>query len=140
MVVFLSLKGKKMRKMYLLAVVAIMFMGACNSPASRLKGEWKVADVQTQFGKTKLPPEVVAHIVDEQKKITFRIVNDSVLVLMLDNNTHEAHWKLDKDKTIRYSFTSQPAMVNKLGKWDGEKIISESKTPLGELIVTYEKK
>jgi hypothetical protein len=126
--------------MYLLAVVAIMFMGACNSPASRLKGEWKVADVQTQFGKTKLPPEVVAHIVDEQKKITFRIVNDSVLVLMLDNNTHEAHWKLDKDKTIRYSFTSQPAMVNKLGKWDGEKIISESKTPLGELIVTYEKK
>ena len=119
----------------------LVFAGACNSPASKLKGKWEVANVKTEFGKTKLPPELVAHIVAEQKKISFRILNDSVMVLMLDNNTHEAKWKMDKDRNIRYFFSTQPKLINKLGKWDGaSKIVSDSKTPLGDIIVTYEKK
>ena len=130
-----------MKKIWILVLPALLFMVSCSSPAEKLKGEWKVADVKTEFGKTKLPPELVAHIVAEQKKISFRILNDSVMVLMLDNNTHEAKWKMDKDHNIRYFFSTQPQLVNKLGKWDGtSKIISDSKTPLGDLIVTYEKK
>lgn len=129
-----------MKKYGILFLMVLVFAGACNSPASRLKGEWKVTDVKTEFGKTKLPPEVVAHIVAEQKKISFRILNDSVMVLLLDHNTHEAKWKMDKNHNISYWFTSQPALVNKLGKWDGTKITSRSKTPLGDLVVTYEKK
>lgn len=124
-----------------MALFAIIFTGACNNPAAKLKGDWKVADVKTDFGETKLPPELIAHIVDEQKKISFRILNDSVLVLVLDNNTHEAKWKMDKDHNINYFFSTQPQIVNKLGQWDGDnKIVSDTKTPLGNLIVTYEKK
>jgi hypothetical protein len=129
-----------MKKILILILLSAVFLGACNSPASKLKGEWKVADVKTNFGKTKLPPELVAHIVAEQKKISFRIMNDSVMVLILDNNTHEAHWKMGKDHEISYYFTTQPAIFHKLGKWDGTHIISDTKTPLGDLIVTYEKK
>ncbi len=129
-----------MKKYVFVLLLAVVFLGACNSSNSKLKGEWKVTDVQTKFGKTKLPPELVAHIVAEQKKISFRILNDSVMVLMLENNTHEAKWKMDKNHNITYYFTSQPMFVNKLGKWDGTKIVSDSKTPLGDLIVTYEKK
>ncbi len=129
-----------MKKYVFVLLLAAVFLGACNSSSSQLKGEWKVTDVQTQFGKTKLPPELVAHIVAEQKKISFRILNDSVMVLLLEKNTHEAKWKMDKEHNITYYFTSQPLFVHKLGKWDGKKIISDSKTPLGDLIVTYEKK
>jgi hypothetical protein len=129
-----------MKKILILLLPAILFMASCSNPAGKLKGEWKVTDVKTEFGKTKLPPELVAHIVAEQKKISFRILNDSVMVLLLDNNTHEAKWRMDKDHNISYWFTTQPGVVNKLGRWDGTKITSDSKTPLGDLIVTYEKK
>ncbi len=129
-----------MKKFWILALLAIVFLGACNSPESKLIGNWKVAGVQTDFGKIKLPPEIIAHIVAEQKKISFRIINDSVLVLMLDNNTHEAKWKMDKQHNISYYFTTQPRLVNKLGKWNGNEIITDTKMPLGKLVVTYEKK
>ncbi len=141
--VFLPAKERIfMKKIGILFFVPVfIFLASCSSPAGKLKGDWKVTDVKTEFGKTKLPPELVAHIVAEQKKISFRILNDSVMVLMLDNNTHEAKWKMDKEHNITYFFSTQPQMVNKLGKWDGaSKIISDSKTPLGDLIVTYEKK
>ena len=129
-----------MKKLLFMAVMAIVFLSSCNSPESKLIGTWKVTDVKTDFGKTQLPPEIIAHIVAEQKKISFRIINDSVMVLMLDNNTHEAKWKMDKQYNISYYFTSQPRLVNKLGKWNGNEIVSESKMPLGKLVVTYEKK
>ena len=129
-----------MKKYWIVALLAIVFMGACNSTASKLQGNWKVADVKTEFGKTQLPPEITAHIVAEQKKISFRIMNDSVLVLMLDNNTHEAKWKMDKEHNISYYFSTQPTLIHKLGKWNGNQIVTSSKTPLGEIIVTYAKK
>ncbi len=129
-----------MKKLWVVALLAIVFMGACNSTGEKLVGNWKVANVQTDFGKTKLPPEIEAHIVAEQKKISFRIMNDSVLVLMLDNNTHEAKWKMDKEHNITYYFSTQPQIVNKLGKWNGSQIVSDTKTPLGKIIVTYAKK
>jgi len=129
-----------MKKIWILALLAIVFMGACNSPESKLIGNWKVSDVQTHFGKTKLPPEIIAHIVAEQKKISFRIINDSVLVLILDHNTHETKWKMDKEHNISYYFSTQPQIVNKLGKWNGTQIVTDTKTPLGKIIVTFEKK
>lgn len=129
-----------MKKIWILAFLAIVFMGACNSPESKLIGNWKVSGVVTHFGKTKLPPEIIAHIVAEQKKISFRIINDSVLVLMLDNNTHETKWKMDKKHNISYYFSTQPQIVNKLGKWNGTQIVTNTKTPLGTIVVTYEKK
>ncbi len=129
-----------MKKIWILALLAIVFMGACNSPESKLIGNWKVARVQTNFGKTKLPPEIIAHIVAEQKKISFRIINDSVLVLMLDHNAHETKWKMDKEHNISYYFSTQPQIVNKLGKWNGTQIVTDTKTPLGKMIVTFEKK
>ncbi|VAW28118.1 hypothetical protein MNBD_BACTEROID07-2124 [hydrothermal vent metagenome] len=129
-----------MKKIWILALLAIVFAGACNSPESKLIGNWKVSGVQTDFGTTKLPPEIIAHIVAEQKKISFRIINDSVLVLILDNNTHEAKWKMNKEHEISYYFSTQPQLVNKLGKWNGSQIVTDTKTPLGKIIVTYEKK
>jgi len=129
-----------MKKLLFMSVIAIVFLSSCSRPESKLIGDWKVTDVKTDFGKTQLPPPLEAHIVAEQKKISFRIINDSVMVLMLDNNTHEAKWKMDKQHNISYHFTTQPSVVNKLGKWNGNEIVSESKMPLGKLVVTYEKK
>ncbi len=129
-----------MKKILLVAVLALVFLSSCRSPESKLIGNWKVSDVKTDFGKTQLPPVLEAHIVAEQKKISFRIINDSVMVLILDNNTHEAKWKMDKQHNISYYFTTQPGLVYKLGKWNDNEIVTDTKMPLGKLVVTYEKK
>ncbi len=129
-----------MKKFWFVAFLAVVFLGSCNSTTRKLEGRWKVASVKTEFGKTKLPPEVIAHIVAEQKKMSFRIMNDSVLVLILNNNTQEARWEIDKNNDIHYYFSSQPHVLNLLGKWNGSEIVSDTKTPLGHLVVIYEKK
>lgn len=125
----------------MLTVLAVFFLSSCSSPKRKLIGTWKVSKVETNFKNTKLPPNIIAHIKEEQKQISFEIVNDSVMVLMLDNNAHEAKWILGpKDKSISYYFSHQKNTINKLGVWNGNTIVSKSNTPLGQLIVIYAKK
>lgn len=129
-----------MKKILLASFVIVLFLASCSSPEHKLIGTWKVAKVDTQFGKTKLPPELITHIVDSQKKLSFRIVNDSILVMLLDKNPIEAHWKLDnKTQTITYYFSTQKSRVNTLGVLKGDEIINETKMPLGKLKVHYQK-
>jgi len=130
-----------MKKLLLATIVVVFFLASCSSPKSKLIGTWKVSKVETDFGKTKLPPELITHIVDEQKKLSFRFVSDSVMVLLLDKNPHEAYWKLnEKTKTITYYFSNQKNRVNTLGVLKGNEIINETKMPLGELKVHYQKR
>jgi len=129
-----------MKKILLASFIVILFMASCSSPESKLIGTWKVAKVDTEFGKTKLPPELITHIVDSQKKLSFRIVSDSVLVLLLDKNPHEAYWNLDKKTgTITYYFSNEEGRKNILGVLKGDEIVNETKMPLGKLMVHYQK-
>jgi PBP1b-binding outer membrane lipoprotein LpoB len=129
-----------MKKLFALIAVSLFFLAACSSPSQHLVGTWKVSKVETNFKDTNLPKSVIAHIKNEQKKISFKIVNDSILVLMLDNNTHEARWKMNpKTKVINYYFHHQKNAMNKLGTWEGNDIVSESSTPLGKLTVVFKK-
>lgn len=129
-----------MKKLMALTAMAVFILTACSSPIQHLVGTWKVSKVETNFKDTNLPKSVVAHIKNEQKKISFKIVNDSILVLMLDNNTHEARWQMNpKTKVIKYYFHHQKNSMNKLGTWEGNDIVSQSKTPLGELTIVFKK-
>jgi len=130
----------KMKKFLILSAISMLFIVACAGPKSKLIGTWKVTDVQTQFDAKNLPPNIIQHVKDEQKKISFKIVSDSVMVLMLDKNTHETIWKMDpKTNVIKYYFSDQRDLVNTLGTVKGNQIISESKTPLGKITVIFEK-
>jgi hypothetical protein len=129
-----------MKKLLLGSLIVVLFLASCSNPKSKLIGTWKVDNVETDFGKTKLPVELVKHIEDAQKKLSFRIVSDSIMVLLLDNNPHEARWDLDsKTGTITYYFSKQKGIVNTLGKVVDNEIINETKMPLGKLKVHYQK-
>lgn len=132
---------KNMKNFWIPAVLLLFFFSSCTSSESKLIGTWKVVNVETHFNTNNLPPNIIQHVKDEQKKISFRIVSDSVMVLMLDNNTHEAIWKMDpKTHVIKYYFSNQKDLVNTLGTLKGNQIVSESNTPLGKITVVFEKK
>ena len=129
-----------MKKLLVLAAMAVFFLTACSSSEHQLIGTWKVNKVETNFKDNNLPKSVVEHIKNEQKQLSFRIVNDSVMMLILDNNTHEARWKMDaKTKEIKYYFEKQKTAVHKLGTLEGNNIVTQSNTPLGTLTVTFKK-
>lgn len=129
-----------MKKLLVPAVITAFFLISCSNTGRELVGTWKVSQVETNFKDSNLPKAIITHIKDEQKQLSFKIINDSVMVLILDQNTHEAKWKMDsKTKVISYYFDSQKNVINKLGTWDGNDITSESNTPLGKLTVTFKK-
>lgn len=130
----------KMKKLLVFAAVSVFFLAACSSSKHQLVGMWKVSKVETNFKNSNIPKAVVEHIKDEQKQLSFKIVNDSVMVLILDNNTHEARWKMDpKTKVIKYYFKNKENSIHKLGTWNGNDITTQSNTPLGEITITFKK-
>ena len=129
-----------MKKLLIPAIIIVFFMMSCSNPGHKLVGTWKVSQVETNFKDTNLPKTIITHIKDEQKQLSFKIINDSVMVVILDNNAHEATWEMDsKSKVISYYFNNQKNVINKLGTWEGSDIVSESITPLGKLTVIFKK-
>jgi len=113
---------------------------SCNSPESKLIGTWKVDDVETHFDENRMTPEMVLQVVDMQKETYFRILNDSVIIIVSSDNTHEAKWDYnDQDSTINYYFDSTPTIKNKLGKFVNGNVVSISNAAIGKMVVTYGK-
>jgi len=130
----------------IMRVSGILLLGlliSCSSPEKKLTGTWKVSDVQTGFNENDVTPEMLSQAVDLQKQTYFRILNDSAMVIISNNNTHEAIWQYNKETSeITYSFKGYPGpqtLVNVLGKYQDGKIIQKSTTPLGVITTTYEK-
>lgn len=124
----------------LLFVSLVIFLASCSNPAKNLVGVWKVADVETQFDEGKMTPAMIDQVVEMQKKTYFKISSDSLLVIISDNNTHEAKWAFDNDNSqLNYFFSTNPTKVNKLGVLIDGKIVSETQTPIGKMVITYAK-
>ncbi|NOX86215.1 MAG: hypothetical protein GXO86_09670 [Chlorobi bacterium] len=120
--------------------IAVTAVSCQQSIEKQLTGTWKVTDVQTNFDETKVTPEMLRQVVDMQKKTYFRILNDTTMIIISNNLTHEARWHFNKETSeIIYSFTGMRNMSNTLGKYEGNSIINKSTTPLGVIITTYEK-
>ena len=122
---------------FILMMIAI----SCgSSPEKKLIGTWKVADVKIDFDESKVSPEMLSQIIEMQKQTYFRIINDSVMVIISNDNTHETKWALNQeDNTISFFFEGVETKPNKLGVYNEPNIISESNTPLGKMITYYEK-
>lgn len=128
----------KINLIFLAALTITIF--SCNSPENKLTGTWKVADVETYFDESNMTPAMVSQVVEMQKETFFKILNDSVIIIMSNNNTHEAKWRLDEESgTISYYFDSTPAINNELGKLTDDKIVSESEVAIGKMVITYAK-
>jgi len=121
-------------------ILMMLAISCGSSPEKKLIGTWKVADVKVDFDESKVSPEMLSQIIEMQKQTYFRIINDSVMVIISNDNTHETKWALNlEDNTISFFFDGMEAKPNKLGVYSEPSIISESNTPLGKMITYYEK-
>lgn len=140
-----SLHSKKiisMKRILALSFISLLiFAASCGSnPKDELIGTWKVDKVNTDFDESKVTPEMLSQIVEMQKETFFKFTNDSIMVIVSNNNTnHEAFWQLDDDGTISFFFKGNELKANKLGKIENNYIISTSKSPLGTITIWYVK-
>lgn len=141
--VSLSTKSNDMKKSLLsiLTILLVVILSSCSdNTAKKLLGTWKVDDVKTEFNETEVTPEMLKQVVEMQKQTYFRIVNDSTMVIISSNNTHEAKWLFNpEENTIIYFFNGMETTPNTLGKFEDGQIINETSTPLGSMVIYYKK-
>jgi hypothetical protein len=130
-----------MKRIFLIAVVPIfLFVASCGSnPKEELIGTWRPDKVDTEFDENKVNPEMIRQIVEMQKRTFFKFINESVMIIVSNNNTHEASWLLDEEGTISFYFKGQELKPNKLGKVEDGKILAVTKSQLGTIKIWYVK-
>jgi hypothetical protein len=132
-----------MKRIIFLAVLVLslfVFSSCGGNSKAKLIGTWKVSDVQTDFNEGQVTPEMLAQVVEMQKQTHFRFVNDSTMIIISNNNTHEANWVFNEDdQTIAFFFEGMETQPNILGTLDNNTIVTESKTPLGVITTIFSK-
>jgi hypothetical protein len=125
---------------FLLTSIVLILVSCGTGKQQKLLGTWKVTDVQTDFDETKVTPEMLKQVAEMQKQTYFRILNDTTLVIISNNNTHEAKWAFDdKTQTITYLFKGTGSKANVLGTFTDGNIVNQTKTALGKMTITYGK-
>jgi hypothetical protein len=120
-----------------------LFLISCNSSQeSKLIGTWKVTEVETDFDADRTNPQMIKQVVETQKQTFFKIVNDTLMVIISTGNTYEAKWKLNPDdKRITYTFNDWDGISSpfNLGIYTGNQIVTESELAIGKMTVYFEK-
>jgi hypothetical protein len=123
-------------------LVAMVMVSCQSSPESKLIGTWKVVDVETDFDADRSTPQMIKQVVDMQKQTFFKIINDSLMVIISTGNTYESKWRFNpEDQSISYTFDDwdENSVPFELGVFDGSQIISKSDMPMGKMVVHFEK-
>ena len=128
---------------FVIGILGLMVFVSCQStPESKLIGTWKVVDVETDFDETRSNPRMINQVVETQKQTFFKIVNDTVMVIISSGNTYEAKWKLNPDnQNISYTFDEwdEKSVPFELGVYADNQIIAESEMAIGKMVVHFEK-
>jgi len=128
-----------MKNISLLLLLSIVLFASCSSTENKLVGTWKVEDVKTDFNESNTTPQMLQQIVEIQKQMYFKIRTDSVMVIIINNNPHEAVWSIDKgNQVISYHFKNDTT-VYKLGDYVDSFIITKSNKSFGIITTTYSK-
>ncbi len=130
-----------MKKIFFASVsIALFLIVSCSSPESKLIGTWKVKNVETNFDEQKVSPEMLSQVIEMQKQTYFRILNDSVMIIISNDNSHEAKWVFnDENSTLTFFFEGMETSPTKLGVFIDPEIVSETNTPLGKITIFYGK-
>jgi len=122
-----------------LLFLSVVLFVSCSTTENKLTGVWKVQDVKTEFNENQTSPQMLQQIVEIQKQTHFKIMSDSVMVIISNNKTYEAVWSFDKNtQVISYHFKGDTD-IHKLGTFVDANIVSESKTQLGTITTIYAK-
>ena len=128
---------------FAIGILGLMVFVSCqHTPESKFVGTWKVVEVETDFNEMRSNPAMINQIVETQKQTFFKIVNDTLLIIISSSNTYEAKWKLNPDdQNIIYTFEDwdENSTPFTLGAIVDNQIIAESNMSAGKMVVYFEK-
>ena len=121
-----------MKKSILFLFGLTTILSACTPKADPLFGTWTVSKVNVQFDEQRSTPELVKQVGEMEKQNVITISNDSLLTFK----------GLDTEWQERISLKNETLLRNGavFGTWKNGEIVTRSGSPLGEIIVTYNKK
>lgn len=109
-----------------------LLLSACTEKPYSLIGHWTVDKVNVQFDENRSTPELVKQIGKMEQQNSFNIDEDSLLVF----KDLEASWQ----GRIHLSNDTLYCDDTLFGIWKDEVIVTQTDSPLGEIIITYQKK
>ncbi len=121
-----------MKNRFLFLMAFGIVLGGCRPEPDALIGTWTVDKVHVQFDESRSTPELVKQTGEMEKRNTFSISADSVLVFKGIDEQWEEHVNLVNDSTLLVNGTH-------FGTWKNERIVTRTGSPLGEVLVVYRK-
>lgn len=122
-----------MKKPILLLLGLFATLFGCNRNQDTLIGTWTVDKVTVQFDERQSTPELVRQIGEMEKGNVVSIGSDSTLVFKGLDTEWQGRISLNNDGTLMCNGTS-------FGTWKDGQIVTQTDSPLGEVVVVYRKK
>ncbi len=120
-------------KKHLLPFLAFgLVLCACEPVHDSIVGTWTVEKVKVQFDESRTTPELVKQVGEMERENTFSISADSVLVFKGIDETSRGRFNLVGDSTILVD-------GKVFGIWMNGQIITKTTSPLGEVVIYYNK-
>ena len=121
-----------MKKIAFYLIGAALLLASCTTKTDPLIGHWTVDKVNVQFDENRTTPELVKQIGEMERQNTFQIDGDSLLVFKgleesWQGRIHLSHDTLYCDGTL-------------FGIWRDGGIVTRTASPLGEIVISYQKK
>jgi hypothetical protein len=132
----------KPRLLPVIIILFVLFLGSsCSSDKGHdMTGVWKVTDVKVEFDEQSSTPDMLKQVAEREKQTILEFQNDSVMNIIAGGATYKAFWVMDKGSgVINYRFADMGIKMTELGKFTEGSIVAESETPLGKIVVTYQK-
>jgi hypothetical protein len=139
----LKISNMKNHPIFRLILILFLISGiyACSSdPTDKLIGTWRAVDVDAVFDEQLATPEMLKQVIQVEKQLFFKILNDSMMHIHTMDQTLKAYWFFDEESgRIDYRFAEAASPLSELGVYKDDAITTESQTALGKLTITYQK-
>lgn len=122
---------KKPTIVFFLCLAALFW--ACTPKTHSLIGTWTVDKVNVQFDERRSTPGLVKQIGEMERLNIITITKDSTLIFNGLDETSQGRLNLMSDGTLLLE-----GVV--FGQWKEEQIVTQTNSPLGEVVITYRKK
>lgn len=121
-----------MKKPILFLLGLCVSLCACHRGVDSLIGEWEVAKVNVQFDENRSTPELVKQIGEMEKQNHISVDADSVLVFRGLDVEFRGRVSTDKAGSLYLDSTM-------FGQWTEGQIVTTTRSPIGQIVVTYSK-
>ncbi|MBR4468405.1 MAG: hypothetical protein IKS53_03120 [Bacteroidales bacterium] len=121
-----------MKTEFLLLIGISLILCACHHKVDPLFGTWTVDKVNVQFDEQHSTPELVKQIGEMERQNVISITADSTLTLKGMDDLVQGRLSLKSDGTLLLDGVA-------FGQWKDETLITQTTSPLGEVVVRYKK-